>query len=66
MVESASTADIIFWMIHPVIERLLAAKRLPAVNSMAGHLFSKWADLDGSEETFLEFSYYTQDEGALR
>ena len=33
MIESASTADVLFWMIHPAIERLLAAKRLPEVGT---------------------------------
>jgi hypothetical protein len=27
MVESASTVDILFWLIHPAIERMLSAKR---------------------------------------
>ena len=35
MIESASTADVLFWMIHPAIERLLAAKRLPEVRTQA-------------------------------
>ena len=34
MIESASTADVLFWMIHPAIERLLAAKRLPEVGTL--------------------------------
>jgi len=59
MVESASTADVLFWMIHPVIERLLAAKRLRGVNNMAGNLFSKWEVVDGSAETFYEYSFYS-------
>jgi hypothetical protein len=34
MIESSSSADIMFWMIHPAIERLLAAKRLPKITKM--------------------------------
>lgn len=33
MVESASTADIMFWLTHPAIERMLSAKRLPGTHS---------------------------------
>lgn len=63
MIESASTADVLFWMIHPVMERLLAAKRMKGVNDMAGSVFSEWEVIDGSEETFLEYSYYSLETG---
>lgn len=63
MIESASPADIMFWIIHPVIERLLSAKRLPGVTKMGQTEFYKWADVDGSEETWLTYSYYNIAEG---
>jgi hypothetical protein len=56
MLESASPADILFWMIHPVVERLLAAKRLPSVTEMAGTEFYKWET--DTEKTWLEMSAY--------
>lgn len=65
MVESASTADPIFWFIHPVIERLLQAKRLPGVTDMGGFEFSKWDTVDGSDQEFYEYSYYSFEEGAM-
>ena len=58
MIESASTADVLFWLIHPGIERLLAAKRLPAVTAMNGAPFTQWADVSGMNETWLHYSYY--------
>jgi hypothetical protein len=58
MIESSSTADIMFWMIHPAIERLLSAKRLPKVTKMGKTEFSKWEDVDGSEERWVQFSVY--------
>lgn len=63
MIESASTADITFWLIHPVIERLLAAKRLTTVTKMGDTEFSKWNVVDGSNETWLAYSYYNLEEG---
>ena len=63
MIESASTADIIFWLVHPVIERLLSAKRLEGVSAMAGNEFVKWPVVDGSNETWLTYSYYDLEEG---
>ena len=58
MIESASTADVLFWMIHPSIERLLAAKRLPDVTSMNGFAFAQWPDVSGRNESWLQYSYY--------
>ena len=31
MIESSSPADIVFWLVHPALDRMLAAKRLPNV-----------------------------------
>ena len=59
MIESASTADPLFWLIHPVIERLVSAKRLPNVTSMGSLTFSKWDSI--SESDWLEYSYYSFD-----
>lgn len=59
MIESASPIDITFWVIHPTLERLLMAKRLPSVVSMASSPVSKWPSVDGSDETWLEYSYYS-------
>jgi hypothetical protein len=38
MLEAASPADIVFWLIHPGVERLLAAKRLTTVTHMGGQV----------------------------
>jgi hypothetical protein len=65
MVESASTADPLFWYIHPVIERLLQAKRLPDVTSMGSQSFSKWDDYAGNSQSFKEYSFYSFDSGVM-
>lgn len=54
MIESASPADILFWVIHPTLERLLSAKRLGA--SFANQPTSKWTN---DEETWYSFSYFS-------
>lgn len=56
MLEAASPADIMFWMIHPAIERLLAAKRLSTVHTFGGKEISKW---DASSEVWMAYSYYS-------
>ena len=61
MLEAASPADILFWMIHPAIERLLSAKRLPDVSIMGDvNDISKWGP---EQEVWTDFSYYTQAAG---
>ena len=60
MLEAASPADIMFWMIHPAIERMLAAKRLKGVRYFGNMPMTKW---DETEEQWLEYSYYTQAAG---
>ena len=61
MLEAASPADIMFWMIHPALERLLDAKRLTTVHSMtSGSPITKWTH---GAETWETFSYYTQAAG---
>ena len=39
MIESSSPADIIFWLVHPALDRMLAAKRLPSVKVGAPHSY---------------------------
>jgi hypothetical protein len=58
MIESASSADPLFWFIHPVLERLLQAKRNPAVLTMGNQSFYKWEQVDGNNQEFMEWSYY--------
>ena len=48
MIESSSPADPLFWMVHPVLERLLSAKRLPGVTTMGSKEFYKWPYIGGS------------------
>jgi hypothetical protein len=65
MLHSASPADILFWMIHPVIERLLAAKRLSTVTTLGGASFTKWSDSElADKDTWLSYSYYNLEKGA--
>uniref|UniRef100_A0A6C0KJH1 PKD domain-containing protein n=1 Tax=viral metagenome TaxID=1070528 RepID=A0A6C0KJH1_9ZZZZ len=54
MIESASPADIMFWVIHPTLERLLSAKRLGA--NFADQKTTKWTT---AEETWYSFSYFS-------
>jgi hypothetical protein len=54
MIESASPADIMFWVIHPTLERLLSAKRLGA--NFADQKTTKWTT---DEETWYSFSYFS-------
>ena len=62
MIESASTADIFFWMIHPVVERLLAAKRLTDFNVMGDWEFQKLEPF--TKDDWLQYSVYNLEEGA--
>jgi hypothetical protein len=59
MIESSSPADIIFWLIHPGIDRMLSAKRLPTPNVMGDTNYVKWPVVDGSAESWYAFSPYT-------
>ena len=54
MLESASPADILFWVIHPTIERVLAAKRLGA--SFAQQSVEPWSETD---DQWYSYSYYS-------
>jgi hypothetical protein len=65
MIESSSPADPLFWLIHPIIEKLLAAKRLNNYIKYGDQQFSKWETADGSGEDWFEYSMYTFSEGAV-
>lgn len=62
MLESSSPIDILFWVIHPTIERLLSAKRVNAYVDYGGSQIYRWATQDGSEETWYSFSYFSLEE----
>ncbi len=62
MLESSSPIDILFWVIHPTIERLLAAKRVDAYVDFGGTPIYRWPTIDGSEETWYSFSYFSLEE----
>lgn len=63
MLEAASPADIIFWVIHPTIERVLAAKRVEAGVTFGNTAFTRFDTIDGSEEEWYSYSYYSLEEG---
>jgi hypothetical protein len=55
--ESASPLDPIFWMIHPILDRLLTAKRLSGTSNLP---FGGFGSLEPFQnEDWLEYSYYT-------
>ena len=58
MIESSSPADILFLLTHPVIERLLAAKRLSTVSTMNMFPILKWPQVDGNNEFWVYYSFY--------
>ena len=58
MIESSSPQDPLFWMIHTVIERMLAAKRLPSVLKMGTKDIYKWEYMGGASEHWVAYSYY--------
>jgi hypothetical protein len=61
MLESSSPIDILFWVIHPTIERLLSAKRLNGYIDYGGTPIYRWPVVDGSAETWYSFSYFSLD-----
>jgi len=63
MLHSGSPADIMFWMIHPVIERMLAAKRITTVKKMGDVEFSKWENVDSDSNNWLSYSFYNLEAG---
>lgn len=63
MDESASPADILFWMVHTSIERVLAAKRLPGVTKLGSERIKKWKVVDGSAEEWKQWSMYDFQDG---
>ena len=64
MLESSSPIDILFWVIHPTLERLLSAKRVDAYVDYGGTPIYRWPVIDGSEETWYSFSYFSLEENA--
>jgi hypothetical protein len=65
MLHSGSPADIMFWIIHPVIERMLAAKRVRGVDTMGTTKFVKWGpEMDTVKDNWLSYSYYNLEKGA--
>ena len=62
MLESSSPIDILFWVIHPTIERLLSAKRVDAYVDYGETPIFKWPTIDGSQETWYSFSYFSLEE----
>jgi hypothetical protein len=60
MLESASPLDPLFWMIHPVLDRLHVAKRLSAVSDIE---YGNYGKINGFiSEEWLEYSAYSTDE----
>jgi len=65
MLHSGSPADIMFWIIHPVIERLLAAKRVDTTSKMGTTPYVKWSKtVDEDSSNWLSYSYYNLAAGA--
>ena len=55
--ESASPLDVIFWMIHPVLDRMTTAKRLSASADIEFGSFGTLKPFQ--DDSWLEYSYYT-------
>lgn len=57
-VESASPADPVFWMIHPILDRMITLKRLTEMNE--GVSFGTMGTIFPFEDTsWLDYSYYS-------
>ena len=64
MLHAGSPADILFWVIHPTIERVMTAKRMDAVTAFGGAPFAKWADgVATDKSSWTEYSHYTLEAG---
>lgn len=63
LIDTAGLADPTFWLLAPAMERVLQAKRLYGLDDFAGSSFAKWDSYDGSNETWLSYSYYSQAAG---
>merc|ERR1711998_477267 len=56
--ESASPLDIVFWMIHPVLDRLLTAKRLSTPENKI-RFGNNWGHVETfTDLTWTDYSYY--------
>ena len=49
--------DVVFWMIHPVLDRMTTAKRLSASTTIEFGSFGTLKPFQ--DESWLEYSYYT-------
>jgi len=59
--ESASPMDIVFWMIHPILDKLLVAKRL--ADQPGGITMGKYGKINPLEDdSWLDFSSYSTPE----
>ncbi len=58
--ESASPGDPLFWMIHPILDRMLTAKRLTASTSMTFGTYGRYYEF--KDTSWLDYSYYTNDD----
>jgi hypothetical protein len=58
--ESASPGDPIFWMIHPILDRMLTAKRLAGSTAMTFGTYGRYYAF--KDTSWLDYSYYTNDE----
>jgi hypothetical protein len=59
MLESASPSDPMFWMIHPILDRMLVAKRLAATANLKFGSFGRYEAF--TDESWLDYSAYTSD-----
>lgn len=60
--ESASPLDIVFWMIHPVLDRLATAKRLATAGAKIPFGTAMGNVAGFATEDWLEYSYYSTDD----
>lgn len=60
--ESASPLDIVFWMIHPVLDRLATAKRLATAGAVIPFGSGMGYVSPFSSEEWVEYSYYSTDD----
>jgi len=60
--ESASPLDIVFWMIHPVLDRLATAKRLATAGAKIPFGTGMGNVAGFATEDWTEYSYYSTDE----
>jgi len=59
MLESASPGDPLFWMIHPVLDRMITAKRLAGVSHLTFGNYGQFRAFE--DESWLDYSFYNTD-----